>query len=248
MLPLATLLLSGLACGAYEEEEVGTLTPTASHDVESSPATTPTPSPTPVTEPAEFGSFREFGQQIDRALHERDAQFFTDRAIITEVECSGDEQMGMCVDQPAGTVFRGLLSSGAHSGYVRILSLEEYQEHLSHDLDAAAPLRSDELGGGDVVLYGLASSSVDGRPPSMVEAGERGFYAIASWILAEGENHRREVRAFVFTTDDGDWCFRGELLIRFSPEHRAMETHRAWLFGGSTWYYDYWERWPEAAP
>jgi hypothetical protein len=229
------LALSGLALAACQEEEVATPTPTASSQAEPSPTTTPTPSPTPVSEPAEFGSFREFGQQIDRALRQRDVTFFTDRAIITERECTGDERMGMCDGQPPGTVFRGVLSSGAHSGYVRILSLEEYQEHLSHDFEAATPLQTDELGGGDIVLYGLA-------------AGQRGFYAITSWIWPVNERHTREVRAFVFTRDDSDWRFHGELLVRFLPEDRAMEIYRAWLTGGPTWDYDYWEPWTTAAP
>jgi hypothetical protein len=249
MLLLTMLVLSGLAVAACQEEkEAATPTPTASPQAQASPATTPTLSPTPVTEPPEFPSFRAFAEEIDHALHERDTQFFVDRAVITERECTGDEQMGMCVDQPAGMTFRGVLSSGAHSGYVRILSLDDYQEHLSHDFDAAAPLRTDELAGGAIVLYGLASSSVDGRPPSIVPAEQRGFCAITSWIMAVDGEHRREVRAFVFTSEDGDWRFRGELLVRFSPEHRAMETYRAWLSGGSTWYYDYWERWTGGAP
>jgi len=237
------LVLFGLALAACEEEEPATVTPAASFEPGSSPTATPTRSPTPVPAPPEFRSFRAFGQQIDRALHERDAQFFTDRAIISERECTGDEQIGMCVDQPAGTTFRGVLSSGADSGYVRILSLKDYQQHLCHDFDEATPLVTDELGSGEVVLYGLASSSVGGRPPSIVPAGQRSFYAITSWILAVGENHRREVRAFIFTWDDSDWRFRGELLVRSLPEQRAMETYRAWLSGGRTWYYDYWERW-----
>jgi len=248
MLLFTMLSLSGLALAACDEEEAATPMPTASPQPESSPTTRPTPSPTPISEPAEFGSFREFGQQIDRALRERDVAFFTDRAIITERECTGHERMGMCDGQPAGTVFRGVWSSGAHSGYVRILSLEEYQEHLSHDFEAATPLRTDELGSGDIVLHNLASSSIDGRPASIVPAGQHGFYAITSWIWGVDEKHGREVRAFVFTRDDGDWRFRGELLVRYGSGQEAMGTYRAWLTGGPTWYYDYWEPWTTTAP
>lgn len=248
MLLFTMLSLSGLALAACDEEEAATPMPTASPQPESSPTTRPTPSPTPVSEPAEFGSFREFGQQIDRALRQRDVAFFTDRAIITERECTGDERMGMCDGQPAGTTFRGIVSSGAHSGYIRILSLEEYQGHLSHDFEVATPLRTDELGGGDIVLHNLASSSVDGRPPSIVPAGQRGFYAITSWIWAVDEEHGREVRAFVFTRDAGDWRFRGELLVRYGSGPEAMETYRAWLTAGPTWYYDYWQPWTTTAP
>jgi len=250
VMPLLTMLvLSGLALVACQEEkEAATPTPTASPEAQASSTTTATPSPTPVTEPLEFPSFRAFAEEIDRALHERDTQFFTDRAIITEHECSSDEQMGMCDGQPAGTTFKGVVSSGAHSGYVVILSLEDYQEHLSQDFEAATPLQTDELGGGDIVLYGLATSSVDGRPPFTVPAGQRGFYAIANWIVAQGQWYRREVRAFVFTSEDGDWRFRGELLVRLLPEDKAIGTYRAWLSGGRNWYYDYWERWPAVAP
>jgi len=249
MLLLTMLVLSGLALAAcQEEEETATPPSTVSPEAQASPTTMPTFSPSPVTVPPEFPSFRAFAAEIDRALHERDTQFFTDRAIITEHECTGDEQMGMCVDQPAGATFKGVMSSGAHSDYVRILSLEDYQQHLSQDFEAATPLRTDELGSGEIVLYGLATSSVDGRPPSIVPAGQRGFYAIVSWILAEGQWHRREVRALVFTSEDGDWRFRGELLVRLSPEDTAIETYRAWLSGGRTWYYDYWEPWTSTAP
>jgi hypothetical protein len=242
------LALSGLALAACQGEKAATPTPTASSQMEPSPITGPTPTPTPASEPAEFGSFREFGQQIDRALRQRDVTFFTDRAIITERECTGDERMGMCDGQPAGTTFRGVVSGGAHSDYVRILSLEEYQEHLSHDFEAVTPLQTDELGSGDIVLHNLASTSVDGRPSSIVPAGQRAFYAITSWIWAVDEEHRRDVRVFVFTRDDGDWRFCGELLVRFLPEDRAMEIYRAWLTGGPTWYYDYWEPWTTTAP
>lgn len=242
------LALSGLALAACQEEESATPTPTASSQAEPSPTIKPTLTPRPVSEPAEFGSFREFGQQIDRALQEQDTQFFIDLAVISEVDCTGNEEMGMCVDQPAGTTFRGVWSSGAHSGYVRILSLEEYREHLSDGFDAVTPLQTDELGSGDIVLHNLASSSVHGRPPSIVPAGRRGFYAITSWIWAVDEEHRREVRAFIFTRDAGDWRFRGELLVRYGSGPEATETYRAWLTGGPTWYYDYWEPWTTAAP
>jgi hypothetical protein len=249
MLLLTMLVLSGLTLMACQEEkEAATPTPTASPEAQGLSTTTSTPSPTPVTEPPEFPSFRAFAAEIDRALHERDTHFFTDRAIITEHECSSDEQMGMCDGQPAGTTFKGVVSGGAHSGYIRILSLEDYSEHLSQDFDAAAPLQTDELGSGDIVLYGLATSSVDGRPPFTVPAGQRGFYAIASWIVTQGQWYRREVRAFVFTREDGDWHFRGEVLVRFSPEDKAIETYRAWLSGGRTWYYDYWEPWTTTTP
>jgi hypothetical protein len=248
MLVFTILALSGLALAACEEEEPAMPTPTASPEAQASPTTRPTLSPTPVSEPPEFRSFREFGQQIDRALHEQDTQFFIDLALISEVDCTGNEEMGMCVDQPAGTVFRGVWSSGAHSGYVMIYSLEDYQEYLSQNFDAVTPLQTDELGSGDIVLHNLASSSVDGRPPSIVPAGQRGFYAITSWIWAVDEQHRREVRAFVFTRDDGDWRFRGELLVRYGSGPEAMDTYRAWLTAGPTWYYDYWEPWTATAP
>jgi hypothetical protein len=213
--------------------------------LESSPTATPTPSPTPAVEPPEFRSFRTFAQQIDRALHERDTQFFVDRAAVSEVRCADDGYQAMCVDQPAGTTFRGVWSAGAHSGYIKIVSLEDYREHLLSYLDAASPLQADELGSGDVVLYGVASSP-DDRRSIFVPEGERAFYAITSAIFALGSGYTREVRAFVFSEDDGDWGFAGELLVRFGPD--AMEIYRAWLSGGSTWYYDYWERWTRATP
>ncbi len=239
------LVVSALAlAGCDEQQQAAAPTPTASPEVESSPTATPTPTPSPVPEPPEFASFRQFAQEIDRALHERDAQFFVDRAIISKVRCTGRETLGMCDGQPAGTTFEGVWSSGANSGYAKILSPDDYQEHLLRELAAAMPLRADELGGGDLVFYALASSSVDGRPPSMVPAGQRGFYAITSAILARDPGHAREVRAFVFTWDDGDWGFRGELLVRGG----SVEVYRAWLSGGITWYYDYWEPWTGAAP
>jgi len=246
---LTMLMLSGLALAAcQEDEEAATSTPTAGPQAESSPTTTPTLSPTAVTEPPEFPSFRAFAEEIDRALHERDTQFFTGRAIITEYECSGDGEPFMCIDQPAGTTLRGVVSGGANSGYIVILSLEDYQAHLSQDFEAATPLQTDELGGGDIVLYGLATNSVDGRPGFIVPARQRSFYAIVSWIVAQGQEYRREVRAFVFTNEDGDWRFRGELLVRFGTARAAIETYRTWLYGGSTWYYDYWEPWTSTAP
>jgi hypothetical protein len=246
MLSSTILVLSGFVLAACAGgKEGGTATSTASPQLQSSPTATPTPSPTPVVEPLEFRSFRTFAEQIDRALRERDSQFFVDRAVVSEVRCGGDEQQGMCVDQPAGTTFRGVWSVGAHSGYIKIVSLEDYQEHLLSYLDAASPLQADELGGGDVALYGLASSPI-GRRSIFVSEGQRAFYAITSAIFAPGSGYTREVRAFVFSGDHSDWHFAGELLVRFGPD--AMEIYRAWLSGGPTWYYDYWEPWTTATP
>jgi hypothetical protein len=245
----AILLLSGLLLAACDErEDAATATPTVSPEVAASPSATATLTPTPVPEPPEFASFREFAREIDRAFQERDTQFFVDRAVISEVECTGREQLGICVDQPAGTALRGVWSTGANGGPIHIVPLDEYQELLSSYFDAATPVHSDELGSGDLVLYGLGSSSADGRPASIVPAGQRAFYAITSAIPAQDQEYRREVRAFVFTWDDGDWRFRWELRKRVSPEQMAIGVYRAWLFGSIPWYYDYWEPWTAATP
>jgi hypothetical protein len=112
-------------------------------------------------------------------------------------------------------------------------------------LNAAPTLQTDELGTGGVALYGLASSPPD-RRSIFVPAGKHAFYAITSAIIHADSYYTREVRALVFSEGDGDWHFAGELLVRFGPD--AMEIYRAWLSGGPTWYYDYWEPWTTATP
>lgn len=203
------------------------------------------PSPTPVPEAAEFASFRQFAQEIDRALREHDAQFFVDRAVVSERECTGREQLGMCAGEPAGTIFRGVWSVGGNGGPITIVPVDDYEEYLSHYFDSATPLQTDELGGGNVVLYGVGSSAVDGHPRLVVPSQQRGFSAITSAILARDHDHKREVRVFVFTRDDGDWRYRGEVRKRVGSEDRDIEVYRAWLFGSVPGMYDYWEPWIE---
>ncbi len=164
--------------------------------------------------------------------------------------CTGQEGEieGQCLRKPAGTTFTGVWSFGADSGYAYVLSPEEYQQELSLHFAAVTPSLADELGSGDIILYGLATHPRDSNwwPSFDIPPGRQAFYAITSAIVTRGEEHSREVRVFVFTRDEDRWGFLGEILVRTVPD--IIEVDRAWISGDCAGCYDYWERWEGSTP
>ena len=201
----------------------------ASATSEATPTAPATPTPTAVPESGGTEGFRAFAAQVDAALAEGDASFFSDRGEEMEVTCQGDEQLGFCMGQPPGTIFRGIPGTAWQSDAFALFPTDDY-ESLLEDWFAEAMLdQSDEFGDGAVKLFALAQFG-----------GEDGeFLAITTAILNTGPatEVQRQARMLRFAFEEGAWKLRGEILgaVSFTAE--------PWLSGNCTDCYDQWERW-----
>jgi hypothetical protein len=224
--PLSLSLL--VACdGATKPPFVPEASPTAT--VEATPEAPATPTPTAVPEPGGMAGFRAFAALIDAALAEGDASFFSDRGEEMEVTCQGDEQLGFCMGQPPGTIFRGIPGTAWQSDAFALFPTDDY-ESLLEDWFAEVLLdQSDEFGDGAVKLFALAQ----------LGAGDGEFLAITTAILNTGPatEVQRQARMLRFAFEEGAWKLRGEILgaVSFTAE--------PWLSGDCTDCYDQWERW-----
>jgi hypothetical protein len=253
------LLVTAVACGEEKEkEEPPTASPAATATVEASPVATPeatpelTPSPeataTPEATPSAeetpaggaegFDAFRAFADQIEAALERRDAAFFVERALPTELTCTGEELPLPCAGQPAGKTISGIPSRAWASDASSLLDPEEYALWLEDYFDT--PLRdlSDEYGSGSLTLYALAHSQTEGKEV---------FRAITTSIVDRyptgtpiGQTER-EAHVFDFVFENDRWQFVGETVALTSV------TSPDWLSGSCAACYDHWERWEGAA-
>jgi hypothetical protein len=247
------LIMTALACGE-QEEEGGTPTPSPAATVQASPMGTPSPDETPplqhtpeATPSAEetpaggaegFDAFRAFADQIEAALERRDAAFFVERALPTELTCTGEELPLPCAGQPAGKTISGIPSRAWASDASSLLEPEEYALWLEDYFDTPLPDLSDEYGSGSLTLYALAHSQTEGKEV---------FRAITTSIVDRyptgtpiGQTER-EAHVFDFVFEDDRWQFVGETVALTSV------TSPDWLSGSCATCYDHWERWEGAA-
>jgi hypothetical protein len=236
---VAVLALIGLSfflvagCSDESEELVPasaspkTPSPTAS----TLPSASASPEPTPVlgAPSAYFEQFRAFAAEIDSAVTSGDAAFFAVRGVEIEVTCRGDEQVGQCTNQPAGTVLRGIPGAAWQSDAFALNPRAEYEQLVSQWFASALPNQSDRYGDGAPRLVALAQSS------------NQEVLAIASLLQDIGSQQgiQRQCRIFRFSFVDSDWVLVGELFCY------ATATSDDWLSGMCAECYDYWERWEE---
>jgi hypothetical protein len=195
---------------------------------------TATSTPTPIAEAGGFDGFRSFAQLIEAALDGGDAQFFVERARLTELTCTGEEFPLPCAGQPAGTTLNGITSAAWQSDASALLSPEEYELWLEDYFSTALGHLSDDYGSGSLTLYALAHSGADGNDS---------FQAISTSIVDRypsgtpiGQNER-EAHVFNFEFENGRWQFTGEIVALTSV------TSPDWLSGECSSCYDRWERW-----
>jgi len=227
-----TLLLAAAACdGATKAPFLPEASPTAT--AEATPTAVPTPAPTATATPApgSMEDFRAFAALVGQALVDRDSLFFAERGLEDEMTCAGDEQLGPCVEQPVGTVLRGIPGAAWQSDAFSLFSPDEYAAMLDKWFDGAKPDRSDAYGDGTVMPYALARSGSLG-------SGEE-FLAIVTAILDTGPatETQRQARIFRFAFNEGAWSLTGEILAA------VTFTAEPWLSGSCTDCYDQWERW-----
>jgi hypothetical protein len=207
-------------------EAVGpTLTPSAQPTSTLVPTVTfalPSGSPS-----AGFDAFRTFALEIEAAVSSGNTKFFESSVVETEVTCAGDEQLGQCMNQPAGTVIRGISGAAWRSDVGGLIPRVVFLQMLTDWFAAAIPSQSDPFGDGAPRLYALGESS------------EGEFLAITSLIRDTGSypNTQRQCRIFRFSPLDGNWVLRGEIFCW------ATETAEDWLSGVCNECHDYWEPW-----
>ena len=228
------LLLAAAACDdATKPPFLSEGSPSGAAQATPTAPATPGPTATAASAPGSMEDFRAFAALIDAALAEGDASFFSDRGEEMEVTCQGDEQLGFCMGQPPGTIFRGIPGTAWQSDAFALFPTDDY-ESLLEDWFAEALLdQSDEFGDGAVKLFALAQ----------LGGGDGEFLAITTAILNTGPatEVQRQARMLRFAFEEGAWKLRGEILgaVSFTAE--------PWLSGNCTDCYDQWERW-EGAP
>ena len=195
-----------------------------------SPAATATPTsipdtPTPPPESGGPGGFRAFASQIDAAIADAKGRIFIDRAQLSEVTCTGEEELGPCTGEAAGMVdgvWQGLWRTDA----VGLVPPEQIAFGFESFVADAQVGESDAFGAGGAVLYALASGRQD--------EGEA-FYAVMTAIFAGDEGLERRITVYQFTFDGERWRLYGVF--------EAGALYEEWLSGECGECYDRWERW-----
>jgi len=235
VLPSIIFLVVSLLTGCSDEEvlPISSPSPTLSPQAWQNPTPEPTSSPTPElthsmgVASASFEAFRSFAVDVDTAIASEDAGFFATRGVEVEVICSGDEQLGQCTGQPAGTVIRGIPGYAWRSDAGGLNSRADFEQLVSQWFQAAMPSESDIHGNGAPRLLALAQRADDE------------FIAIASLIRDTGAaSIQRQCRAFRFSLADNRWVLGGEIFCY------ATVATEDWLSGSCAECYDYWEPWP----
>ncbi len=233
----AALIVGLTACGGDGGEgpetprPAGDMTPTVTAEAVSTPEATPT-TVTELTpsETAGMDDFRAFAPLIQEALAEGDTPFFADRGVEEEMVCAGDEELGPCVDQLAGTVLTGIPSAVAQSDDLALFTPDDYAAMLMEWSASGTPDVRDKYGDGGVTLYALAHRPAD-------EDGDEAYQAIVTGIFQPGITPLRQARILSFQFLDGSWWLTRELFatIPFTTE--------PYLSGECSDCYDRWERW-----
>jgi hypothetical protein len=228
-----------MACDGDEAPDTagleGDVTPSATAE----DAMTPEVMPTTVTETPGLSSetggmdgFRSFAQQVEQAVVNGDAQFFIDRARISEITCPEEPQEVMdrrCLGEPEGTVIVGVFAGPAEPA---LLTLGSLREDLGGYLDSLA----------DPTLYAIGDESSWASEPDTLanyHGFENAFYAVVT--SSDDPPNTTRVLTFEFRSEDGRWLLA---LVRTTGSPVEAED---WLSGNYTEWYDHWERW-EGAP
>jgi hypothetical protein len=202
-------------------------TPLNTPEATSTAPSTATPSPLSGTPSAGFEAFRAFGRDIAAAIASSNAAFFADRGVEIDVVCRGDEQLGQCMNQPSGTVLRGIPGGAWRSDAGGVTARADFLKMVSDWFAAAIPTESDNHGDGSPRLIALAET----------QNGE--FMAIASLIRDTGSpmGIQRQCRVFRFLPAEGDWELPGEYFCYSSA------VSEDWLTGFCGQCYQSWESW-----
>jgi len=229
---VVVVVLTLIGCGGGEESPSETASPTLPSSATPTEAATaaPTATATEVAEADGEDGFSAFAAQIGAALESGDGSFFADRGLEEDLVCAGDELLGPCDGQPAGTVFRGISRGIFQSDASFLTSPAEYEADLVGWFAGAHPELDDDYGNGGVALWALAYKAAERR-------GEEAHQAIITAIATSGGDSVRQARTLSFRFVDGRWWLTGEIAANLP------QTADAYLSGECDYCYDRWERW-----
>ena len=199
-----------------------TATPTPEPTATSTPTAVPE-TPTPPPESGGLDGFRAFAHQIEQAIANRNAQFFIDRARISEYTCPGEPGLvdPRCSGRPIGTVIEGVYS-GPWRSEAHLMALDSLREDLAGYLDSLSVPTLHAIGdrSGHVSdFFGL----------------ENAFYAVVA--SSDDLPNTTRVLTFEFSAEEGGW--RMAMVVHPTAAVLAED----WLSGECGECYDYWERW-----
>ena len=230
---VAALTLTG--CGGGEESPSEMASPTLPSSATPTDAATaaPTATATEVAEADGEDGFRAFAVRVEAALVDRDGLFFADRSLEEDLVCAGDEELGPCAGQLAGTAFRGIPRGIFQTDAYFLPSPEEFADDVVEWFGSAHPELEDDYGDGAVALYALAHQPAGG-------GGEEAYQAIITAIVTSDPEPLRQARSLSFRFVDGGWLLTGEIAANLP------QTAEAFLSGDCDYCYDRWERWEGA--
>lgn len=231
-LAVAPLLIG---CGDDEEAPAETASPALPESASPTRAATrsPTASATEAAEADEKEGFRAFASRIEAALAAGDGRFFADRGVEEDLVCAGDEQVGLCTDEPVGTAFRGIPRGIFQTDAFALSSPDDYADDLVEWFSNAQPELEDDYGDGTVALWALAYKAAG-------DGGGEAYQAIITAIVASDVESIRQTRTLSFRFLDGRWRLTGEIAAEL------LQTAEPWLSGECDYCYDRWERWEGA--
>lgn len=233
-------VLSAVACG--DDDDLAA-SPTGSATSSSAPSASPTPEPdeatptaTPATGPEStvipaLASFAKFAQQIDTAVQQQDANFFSALGVEVTITCTGNEGGGPCEGQPANFTITGIPGVAWMSDAGGYTPIAAYNTLIAQWFADALSTQTDSYGNGVPRLAAIAGDSTQGD-----------YYGIVTLILNTGPatGIQRQARAFRFAPDSsGGFELTGEVLGAVSS------TADDWLGAPCTGcYYDSFQTWP----
>ena len=198
-----------------------------------------------VTEPPDIGSyedsfnFRDFGEDLDRAVERQDLAFFVDNAALEEVSC--DQELPAapesCAGRPPGATAPAVLLS-VWEAEDRYLDSDQYRNFLQTFLTEYAQDESDSYGDGSPRLYAYAIIDSQLRPSP---AGGETVEAIVTRI-ARGESGVEREGLLISATYDGDQWAVSRLTLgpaTFLDPYGPKPSN-----GGAEGTFEFWRRWP----
>jgi hypothetical protein len=174
--------------------------------------------------------FRAFAVRVEAALAGSNGLFFAGRGLEQDLVCIGDEHLGPCAGQLAGTAFRGIPRGIFQTDAFFLTSPDEFADDLGVWFAKILPESEDDYGHGAVALYALAHQPAGG-------GGEEAYQAIITAIVTSDADSLREARSLSFRFVDGRWRLTGEI------EANLPQTAEAFLSGECDYCYDRWARW-----
>ena len=162
-----------------------------------------------------FDGFRAFASHLGAAFEAGDVGFWSSRAVIDDVQCTGDATIGQCAGEPAGTTFSGLWVGTWRTDAIALQQPSSYESDMVAILSSAQPDMTDGFGSGEARIYAIAQ-----RDRGLCCGGDLAdshFLAIGSLITnATGTkgspaSAQRTTIVLEFVFLDGEWRLSGNL-------------------------------------